>query len=82
MIRENGYDYWIVTDFEKGPGISKWFRGQAFDSFAAEKFAFLNLSGIKIPTLDERGQKDVSWLEFAKKSAFDEGIIFNEILSF
>ena len=78
MIHDNGYEYWIVTDFEKGPGISKWYRGQAFDSFAAEKFAFLNLAGIKIPALDEKGQKDVSWLEFAKKSAFDEGIIFNK----
>ena len=77
MIHPNGYEYWIVKDFEKGPEVSKWYRGHALESLTAEKFAFLNLSGIKIPTLEEKRQRFIPWLEVAKIYAFDEGIIYN-----
>ena len=81
MIQPYGYEYWIVKDFEKGQEISKWYRGQAVDASTAEKFAFLNLAGIKIPEVGEKGRRWHLWKDFARRLAFDQGIIFIHIES-
>ena len=80
MIQPYGYEYWIVRDFEKGPEISKWYHGQAIDVSTAEKLAFLNLAGIKIPEVGEKGRRWHQWTDFARRLAFDQGIIFIHII--
>ena len=80
MIQPYGYEYWIVKDFEKGPGISKWYHGQAVDVSTTERLAFLNLAGIKIPEVGEKGRKWQQWTDFARRLAFDQGIIFIHII--
>ena len=79
MIQPYGYECWIVKDFEKGPEISKWYHGQAIDVSTAEKLAFLNLAGIKIPEVGEKGRIWQQWTEFARRLASDQGIIFIHI---
>ena len=79
MLQPNGYEYWIVKDFEKGQGLSKWYRGHACESVAAENLAFLNLAGIKIPAIKppilfmDTRVRTVEMSEFVS----DAGIIFN-----
>ena len=79
MIQPYGYEYWIVKDFEKGPEISKWYLGQAIDASTAEKLAFLNLAGIKIPEVGEKGRRWHQWTDFVRRLASDQGIIFIHI---
>ena len=73
MLQPNGYEYWIIEDFEKGQGISTWSRGHACESVAAEKLAFLDLAFIHIPKI-KSGINDI-----VRMSNFlsDAGIIFN-----
>ena len=73
VLQPNGYEYWIVEDFEKGPEISKWCRGHACESVAAEKLAFLNLAGIHIPKIKSGINDIVRMSDFLS----DAGIIFN-----
>jgi len=80
MIQPYGYEYWIVKDFDRGPEISKWYRGQAVEASAAKKFAFLDLAGIKIPALGEKGRRWLNWMDIVKRLAFDQGIIFIHII--
>ena len=73
MLQPNGYEYWIVTDFEKGRGISKWYHGHACESVAAENLAFLNLSGIELPGIDHLFDDIKKMSDFVS----DAGMIFN-----
>ena len=77
MIHANGFEYWIVKDFEKGPQISKWYRGHACESKAALRLAFLNLAGIKTPPIDTtKGGIYIRWQSFAQRFANDLGMVF------
>ena len=84
MIQPNGYEYWIVKDFEKGRGISKWYRGHACESVAAENLAFLNLAGITVPAIDLEQLNSIRFNHdaYLRMSDFvsDAGIIFTASL--
>jgi len=75
MIHANGFEYWIVKDFEKGPQISKWYRGHACESKAALRLAFLNLAAIKTPPIDTtKWGSNIGWQSFAQRFANDLGM--------
>ena len=74
MIHANGFEFWIVTDFEKGPAISKWYRGHAINPKAAENLARLNLAGIRLPQMDHSKNRHVEWFHVAEKLAYDLGM--------
>ena len=84
LVHDNGFEYWIVRDFEKGAGVSKWYRGHACEPLAALRLAFMNLSGIKLPSIEKTNWGDnIYWLRFAERLANDQGnifICFNETL--
>ena len=71
LIQPNGYEVWFIKDFDKGPGMSKWYRGYAYTVKAAVRIAKLNALGIETPASDETSERrpqTVSWLEFAEDS--------------
>ena len=65
LIQSDGYEVWYVKDFEKGPGISKWYRGYACKIVAAIRIAQLTAIGIKIPETDKISNT-IQWIEFAE----------------
>ena len=67
LIQPNGYEVWLIRDFYKGSGVSKWYRGFAYTVNGAARLAKMNALGIKIPAGDETSET-VSWLSFAKGS--------------
>ena len=67
LIQPNGYEVWFIRDFDKGSGVSKWYRGYANTINAAVKFAQLNALGIEAPASDKTSEI-VSWLRFAEDS--------------
>ena len=67
LIQPNGYEVLLVRDFEKGPGVSKWYRGYAYTLNAAVRIAKLNALGIETPASDKRSET-VSWFRFAEDS--------------
>ena len=71
LIQPNGYEVWFIKDFDKGSGVSKWYRGYAYTVNSAVRIAKLNALGIETPASDEteyRGSGTVSWLQFAEDS--------------
>ena len=73
LVNPNGYEYWYVANFEKGPSISKWYRGESNNWIVAMGLAQLNVMGITKATIkklqfdhymEQKSQK-ISWLEFA-----------------
>ena len=77
LVHDNGFEYWIVKDFEKGAGISKWYRGHASEPLAALRLAYMNLSGIKLPSIDETNCNGyIPWRRFAEGLANDQGNVF------
>ena len=73
MFIPNGYEYWYVANFDKGPGSSKWYRGESCHSSTAKKLAQLNVMGITNSTLDQlqynhylsNHSREIKWLNFA-----------------
>ena len=45
-MNPNGYEFWYVANFEKGPGLSKWHRAESFKWDVAQRLAQLNVMGI------------------------------------
>ena len=45
-MNPNGYEFWYVANFEKGPGLSKWHRAESFKWNVAQRLAQLNVMGI------------------------------------
>ena len=77
LVHPNGFEYWIVKDFEKGSGVSKWYRGHASEPLAALRLAFMNLSGIKLPSVDKtKFGEHLDWRQFAEILAKDQGNVF------
>ena len=77
LVHKNGFEYWIVKDFEKGSGISKWYRGHACEPLAALRLAYMSLSGIKIPSVDKtKFGEHIDWRQFAELLAKDQGNVF------
>ena len=46
MFNPDGYEYWYVANFEKGPSVSKWYRGKSNKWIAARALAQLHVMGI------------------------------------
>jgi len=75
MLIPNGYEYWYVADFDKGPGSSKWYRGASCYSSTAQKLAQLNVMGITNSILDQlqynhylsNHSREIKWLDFAEE---------------
>ena len=73
MLIPNGYEYWYVADFDKGPGSSKWYRGASCYSSKAKKLAQLNVMGITNSTLNQlqynhylsNHSREIKWLDYA-----------------
>jgi len=73
MIIPNGYEYWLVTNFEKGPVQSKWYRAESSKSSQSEYFAELNVIGVTKATIDKfqylhhlnKYSEKVTWFDFA-----------------
>ena len=59
-LQPNGYDVWLIKDFEKGPEVSKWYRGVACDIFAAIQVARLSVMRVQVP----KSEKKVKWFDF------------------
>ena len=53
MMNPNGYEFWYVANFEKGPGLSKWYRAESFKWDAARRLAQLNVMGITKEAIKE-----------------------------
>ena len=79
MLIPNGYEYWYVADFDKGPGSSKWYRGASCYSWTAKKLAQLNVMGITNSTLNQlqydhylsNHSSEIKWLDFAEEITWD-----------
>ena len=75
MLIPNGYEYWYVANFDKGPGSSKWYRGASCYSSTAQKLAQLNVMGITNSILDQlqynhylsNHSREIKWLDFAEE---------------
>jgi len=75
MLIPNGYEYWYVSNFEKGPGLSKWYRAESTREIEAENLAKLNVMGIKKVTIDKlqyihylkKYSEKTQWFDFAFK---------------
>ena len=73
MLISNGYEYWYVANFDKGPGASKWYRGASYYSSHAKRLAQLNVMGITNSTLDQlqynhylsKHTREIKWQDFA-----------------
>ena len=68
MLNSNGYEYWYVANFEKGPVLSKWHRAESIKWDEALRLAQLNVMGITKATLDpyfKKRLKKISWFDFA-----------------
>ena len=79
LVHDNGFEYWIVKDFEKGAGISKWYRGHAGEPSSAMQLAYMSLSGIKLPSIDKTNpllEDFITWRRFAEGLAKDQGNVF------
>ena len=62
-----GFECWYIKDFEKGPGISKWYRGYACKILSAIRIAQLNAMGVRIPR-SNKISKTFPWVDFAESS--------------
>ena len=67
LIQPNGYEVWFIKDFDKGSGISKWYRGYAYTVKAAVRIAKLSALGIETPASDKTSET-ISWFRFAEDS--------------
>ena len=67
LIQPNGYEVWFIKDFDKGSGISKWYRGYAYTVNAAVRIAKLNAMGIETQASDKTSE-NISWFRFAEDS--------------
>ena len=73
MLLPNGYEYFYVENFEKGPSQSKWYRAESSDDCKAYLLAQLNVMGITKTTIDrlqyihylKKKSEKVSWFDFA-----------------
>ena len=46
-LQPNGwFEYWLVANFDKGPGLSKWYRGESSKREEAARLIILNFVGI------------------------------------
>ena len=53
-----GFESWLVQDFENGPGKSIWIRGQSYKSAGhASNLAMLNFINFKLPQVDSSTNK-------------------------
>ena len=71
LVQPNGYEVWFIRDFDKGSGISKWYRGYAYTVNSAMRIAKLSALGIETPASDKTSEirsptSSVSWLRFAE----------------
>ena len=67
LVKPNGFECWYVKDFQKGPGISKWYRGYACKILSAIRIAQLNAMGVRIPR-STKISKVFPWVDFAESS--------------
>ena len=67
LIHPDGYEVLLVKDFEKGPGISKWYRGYAYTMDGARNIAKMNARGVIIPATDKIS-RTILWRTFAEDS--------------
>ena len=67
VIQPNGYEVWLIKDFDKGAGVSKWYPGFAYTVNSATRLAKMNALGIEPPASDIISET-VSWFDFARKS--------------
>ena len=77
MINPDGYEYWYVANFEKGPSVSKWYRAESYNMIEAMRLAQLHVMGITKATIkklqfDHYKNKNVKqksekipWVDFA-----------------
>ena len=76
MLVPSGYEYWYVSNFEKGPSKSKWYRAESSDERKAVKLVELNVMGITKTTIDkfqylhylQKKSKSITWFDFAYAS--------------
>ena len=77
MFNPDGYEYWYVANFEKGPSVSKWYRAESYNMIEAMRLAQLHVMGIIKATIkklqfDHYKNKNVKqksekipWVDFA-----------------
>ena len=73
MLNPNGYEYWYVENFEKGPSISKWYRGESNKWLVARRLAQLSVMGITRATIKKlqfdhyvkQKSEKIPWFDFA-----------------
>ena len=68
MLNPNGYEYWYVANFQKGPGLSKWHRAESVKWGVDERLAQLNVMGITKTLLDRFFKtilEKIPWFDFA-----------------
>ena len=65
LIQPNGYEVLLIKDFEKGPGVSKWYRGYAYTMDGALNIAKMNVRGVTIP-VTETISRMIPWRDFAE----------------
>ena len=53
MLVANGYEFWYVADFDKGPASSKWYRAVSSNRYRAQRLAQLDVIGLTKSTLDQ-----------------------------
>ena len=76
ILIPNGYEFWYISNFEKGKGASKWFRADSSIGYQALCLAQLNVMGVtkaaidKFQYLEHLKQKSekVPWFDFALKA--------------
>ena len=70
MLVPNGYEFWYIVNFDKGPRQSKWYRAESTIKFEDCMLARLNVIGLKnstISKLDYYPMKSKKWFDFAKE---------------
>ena len=65
LVQPKGFEWWFIKDYEKGPEISKWYRGYSCKFRAACRIALLNVMSVRIPATVDNCKK-ISWFDFAE----------------
>ena len=80
IIIPNGYECWLVANFEKGPAQSKWYRAESSNEARCDYLAELNVMGVTKATIDKfqylhylkKKSEKVPWFDFAYKAVNDQ----------
>ena len=75
ILNPNGYEYFYVANFKKGPGSSKWYRAVSSEFGLARRLAQLKVLGITDSTLNQfqfnhylaKNSTNIKWLDFAQR---------------